>query len=598
MRNQSSNENGRREFRRSSGDEGDVLLASVAVGVTAAAYLLARLLHLRPIQIEELGLYVFCLIAAIASLVWYGGCRRERVEKQWPHPRVFVPLRRTMRDRANAAGQEAVVAGYDLYARPWHWSDDLRCMQAIVLGQSGSGKSTLLHNIAAQDIHRTIQGRHLPVIVFDGKGDQEFLRGLVYEVCAAGRLDQLRVLDPLRPEISARFNPLFAGEESVHEELVAALFESFLMRRDFFRAHQAAYLSDICRVLHLSNQVYNIFDVLVMARDEQVIQEQIVQARRKLESRAGVTAERRRSFEMSARNLLDSLADRERVPKIQGLLNELMTFTEDNLSPIVNAYEDLLTLEEVVDRRLILLVSLNTSNNSRAMTALGRTLLENLQLIVGRRYLNREELAREHRPMVSVILDEFAPFVHASFAQMLQTARGTDVALLFSLQSIPQLRAISRSFGDDVSSAPNTIMLLRTRDEETARYFLNASARVTGERRTVTVEKTGVFAGRYRESGYGSITEMERTRAVDFEIKNLPVGQMQVLTTDHHRGTLHLHLHVQRTLPGRLAGFEPPLYPKLNGLDAGVAAANLRFRNPDFMRRTKTIFRRNKTAWS
>jgi len=264
MRKQSSNEYGRREFRRSGGDEGDVLLASVGVGVTAAAYLLARLLHLRPIQIEELGLYVFCSIAAVASLVWYGGCRRERVEKEWPHRAVFVPLRRTMRDRANAAGKQAVVAGYDLYARPWHWSDDLRCMQAIVLGQSGSGKSTLLHNIAAQDIHRTIEGRHLPLIVFDGKGDQEFLRGLLYEVCAAGRLDQLRVLDPLRPEISARFNPLFASEESAHEELVAALFESFVLRRDFFRAHQAAYLSDICRVLHLSNQVYNIFDVLVM----------------------------------------------------------------------------------------------------------------------------------------------------------------------------------------------------------------------------------------------------------------------------------------------------------------------------------------------
>ena len=157
---------------------------------------------------------------------------------------------------------------------------------------------------------------------------------------------------------------------------------------------------------------------------------------------------------------------------------------------------------------------------------------------------------------------------------------------------------MSRSFGDDVSSAPNTIMLLRTRDEETARYFLNASARVTGERRTLTVERKGVFAGSYRESGYGSITEMERTRAVDFQIKNLPVGQMQVLTTDHERGTLHLHLHVHRTLPRHLAGFEPPLYPKLNGPDQNVAAANLRFRNPELTRRVRTIFRRSKVAWS
>ena len=75
-------------------------------------------------------------------------------------------------------------------------------MQTVVVGQSGSGKTTLLHNIASQDIRQDGYGRHLPVIIFDGKGDQEFLNDLLPEIAAAGRLHQLRVLDPFRPEIS------------------------------------------------------------------------------------------------------------------------------------------------------------------------------------------------------------------------------------------------------------------------------------------------------------------------------------------------------------------------------------------------------------
>ena len=599
MRNRNGYEFGRREFhRRQEDEETVVLLVSGALMGSGAIYLLAGRLHLRAEQVAEFCLYLFCAVAAAASIAWYIDVRKRRREENWPHPPLFVPMLRDLRHAAACARNSAVMPGYDIYGRPWVWPDEQRRMQAIVLGQSGSGKSTLLLNLAAQDIHRTVRGRHLPMILFDGKGDQEFMRELLYEIGAAGRMDHLRVLDPLRPDISARFNPLFASQESSHQEVVTAFFESFALRQDFFRAHQATYLSDICRVLRHSSRLYNVLDVLVMARDELVIQEQIAQARRSLEADPSISGQRRRNFEMSARNLLQSLADRERVPKIQGLLNELMTFTEDSLSAIVNAYEDLLTLDEVINRGLILFVSLNTSKNAKAVTALGRMLLQNLQLVVGSRYLNRNEASGQSQPMVSVILDEFAPFAHANFAQVLQTARGSNVALVFALQSIPQLRSVSRNFGDDVSSAPNTVMLLRTRDEETARYFLNASARVTGERRTMTVEKKGILEESYREIGFGSITQIEKTRAVDYQIKNLPVGQMQVLTTDHRAGTVHLHLHVRNVRRYRVSGFEPPLYPALQHVRAGGRGANLRFRNPELARRVGRIFGRGRMASS
>ncbi len=111
---------------------------------------------------------------------------------------------------------------------------------------------------------------------------------------------------------------------------------------------------------------FNIYDVLVLALDPRVLSEQIALARSCLDAEVGVNHQRRLNLEMSVRNLQQSFQDRERVPKIQGLLNELMTFLEDDLSLVTGAYDDLLSLDEVIDKELILFVSLNTNKNSKA----------------------------------------------------------------------------------------------------------------------------------------------------------------------------------------------------------------------------------------
>src|SRR3989454_9345476 len=131
---------------------------------------------------------------------------------------------------------------------------------------------------------------------------------------------------------------------------------------------------------------------------------------------------------MSVKSLYQSFQDRERVPKIQGLLNECMTFLDDELSVITGPYEELLSLDEVIERALILFVSLNVNKNTEPVRALGKMLLQNLQLVVGKRYESDEQRRRTDRPLFSIVLDEFAPFGYRNFAQILQTARGTKSA--------------------------------------------------------------------------------------------------------------------------------------------------------------------------
>ncbi len=92
------------------------------------------------------------------------------------------------------------------------------------------------------------------------------------------------------------------------------------------------------------------------------------------------------------------------------------------------------------------------------------------------------------------------------------------------------------------------------------------------------------------------ILAIEKTRAVDYQIKNLPVGQMQVLTTDNRMGTLHMHMHVRRPHRHHLPSFEPLIYPRLHQVNARTNGANLRFKNADLARRMSRIFGKNKVA--
>ena len=593
---------GRRAYHDSYEERLAFVLAVLAVIILAAGYyILAARFHIRPAQLIELSLYALYGIVAVVSVIWYFVTLRRRHEANWPHPPLFVSHAKDRKAVSAAYGQSSIVLGYNVHREAWFWSDATRVMQSIVFGATGSGKTTLLKNIITQDVFRVVgppaDQHRIPMLIFDGKGDKEFLSDLLPAIETAGRMHQLRVLDPSQPDISARYNPFFS-EHDLYQEHANFIFESFDLKEDFFHGHQATYLNDLVRVLAHTRNRFNIYDVLVLALDPRVLNEQIALARSRLDAEIAVNHQRRLNFEMSVRNLQQSFQDRERVPKIQGLLNELMTFLADDLSIITGAYDDLLSLDEVIDKELILFVSLNTNKNSKAVTALGRMLLQNLQLILGKRYENAQERRRKNRPMVSVILDEFAPFAYSNFAQILQTARGTNTAFLFALQSLPQLLKVGRGFRDDVSSAPNTTMVLHTRDEDTTQYFLKASARVRQKRRSLTVQRTGVFEDKYEPTGFGSETDIKDTRAQDDHIKNLPVGQMEILMTDNLRGTLHSHLHVRRPRNYRFPGLEPRIYPRIYS-PTNLEGANLRFRDPDLVRRQGRIGVRNgRLAWT
>jgi hypothetical protein len=566
--------------------EAGVVGAVLGFGVIALLlYLAVARYHIRREQMVEAVLYLFVITAAVVTPLLRKYTMRGKRRKRAPF---VIGARKDERTVESAWNQNAVVLGYDMDENPWLWPDDVRVMQGIVLGMTGSGKTTLLKNIITQDIARLVgppEDRHrIPMVIFDGKGDLEFFEQLLPHIHRAGRLHQLRLLNPSRPEFSCLYNPFFTRDDNYMAQ-VNMIFGAFNLHDEFFAKHQLNYLGDVVRVLYYTGARYTFYDVIVMLLDQEVLKEQIDKATHRLDRDGQVTAQQRLNFEMSCKNLAQSLEDRERVPKIQGLVNECMTFLDDELSAVTGQYDDLLSIEDVIDQELILFVSLNANKNVEPVRSLGKMLLQNIQLTVGKRYEDQADRRRQNRPLFSVVLDEFAPFGYRNFAQILQTARGTNTAFLFSMQSLPQLMQIGRGFKEEVTSAPNTTMTLRTRDEETAEYFIKASAEQVVTKRSIQKER-GLFGlGKYEETGRATESEDRETRSQDESIKNLPKGQMEILMSDDTLGTLHALLQVRPPEDVSIPGFQPKLYPRLLHSRAESTGANLRFKDPELARR-------------
>ena len=581
-------------WRQRGPEDATGVLVLLACAVLAFGwYVAVSRLHLRNDQCLEIFLDSAILFFGGGLVVAQLAGRRRKREESWPHPAVIVRGSKDAKIVREAQRDGATVMGYNVHKEPWLWPDAVRMKHGVIVGGTGAGKSTFLENIVAQDVIRRFGKRRMPMIIFDGKGEREFLDRLLPHIEAAGRLQDLRVIDPTHPSESARYNPFYALDDA-YQEHVNFIFRSFGLREDFFKGHQEAYLSDLVRVLQYTGKLFNVYDVLVMALDEKVLEEQIAAAKTRLASVSGISMQKRLNFEMSVKMLERSLSDRERVEKIQGLLNELLSFLEDELSIVTGSYQDLLTLDDVLANDLILFVSLNANRNQRAVEALGKILLQNIQLMVGKRYGQPSDERDLDEPMLSVILDEFAPFAYPGFTQVLQTARGARVSFLFSFQSMPQLQRVSQAFADEVSSAPGTKMIMNVSEENTAQWFLKASARIATKRRSLAVRRTGVFSTKYTEIGTGSESDIKETRAREDHIKNLPVGQMEILMVDSREGTRYSHLHVRRAPRFELEGMTPSLYPRMHSYLDPKIGVNLRFREAENRkqrrRRTAGIF--------
>jgi type IV secretory pathway TraG/TraD family ATPase VirD4 len=501
--------------------------------------------YLRIPQIIFLLLLVGLPLFYLGAVIQYRLKLPRILEKQWPRPRFYPSRTLDKRSMEAASAKNSVLLGYENDGTPVLWSEEERAMQTNLPGKTGAGKTTLLLNLVEQDI----KNGH-PVVYFDGKGDKDLVLKIMDIAFAAGRGSDVRIIDPTHPEVSAKFNPFYAKDGQLQQR-AGAIFESLgaaKAKDEFFAEHQRAFLNAVTVILEHTGQQFTFWDVLVACQQEETMNQIIEKYQAEVVNNPDLPQHKKNAFQLAISTLRGNYADKEWMTKIRGLLNSMMPFVGDTLSLITGSCSDLLTFEELVEKKQILIVTMNVGKDSHPYKALGRIMLRNLQFMIASRY-DEYQMDKQYS-FISVVLDEFGLYAYEGFKTIIHTARAANACIIFSFQNIKQLATeVGESFADDMANAPNNNFMMKSSEKDTASNFLESSAKVPTMHVNMRVERGGVFdPSPYVQDGTGSQQETMETQVKDYQVKLLPRGQMMALFNDNRIGVVVKHVHVRRAV--------------------------------------------------
>ena len=268
-----------------------------AIVAVAFIWVAIRGLHLHIAQVAAMLALVGLPLFYVVTLIKYHLDLPRLMAKQWPRPSLFVSRKKDRQAVKEADKTGDILLGYENDRKPVIWTMDQRAMQTNLPGISGAGKTTTLKNIIEQDI------RHgHPLVYFDGKGDKELVLQLWNMAFAAGRGDDVRIIDPAHPDISDKFNPFYAADGFLQAR-VGSVFDSLgasQVADQFFAEHQRAFLNAVTAILEYSGKQFTFWDVLVACQQEDVMTRMIENVRQRVETDPSIPDHKKNGFLLQA----------------------------------------------------------------------------------------------------------------------------------------------------------------------------------------------------------------------------------------------------------------------------------------------------------
>ena len=302
--------------------------------------------------------------------------------------------------------------------RPIALSPKDRLQHLHVIGPTGSGKSYLLANLALQDI----AAGH-SVIVIDPKGD---LIDDILDRVSQRDAGRVIVLDPTEAGRPVGLNLLQASGET-QELLVESIVSVF---HELYRSFWGPRSDDILRAalttLVSSPAPYTLCEVPSLLADGR-FRRHVLQSQ---QSRDPVLA--------SFWQWYEGVSDGERTQAIGPVLNKLRAFTMRPRLRNVVGQTDGLRIADVMAKRQVLLVKLNSGLLGRdAAQLFGSLLVAQLW----QASLQRVVVSQANRHPVMVTIDEVQDFLRlpVDVGDMLAQARGLGVGLTLAHQHLGQL---------------------------------------------------------------------------------------------------------------------------------------------------------------
>lgn len=400
----------------------------------------------------------------------FQGEERERLVREYDRDirRVQAQLRAAKPD------QECKINlgyGFSLDKRhellPLQISNSVRNSHMITWGTTRIGKTRLAESLIEQDI---IAGRS--VVVFDPKSDMELLNKIVFLAERCQRTQDLMLITPIFPELSARIDPL--ASHFMPEELIGHIISGVPVDGDnrFFYDYALMMASAIVHSLITMDRCSNCATPQInMHRVERYASYAGIQELHEFMTR-----------DLRADPMAEELATRlndlmQQGPEYMGkvstslkvALSELNTGAIGKIIGKADSNRFLTRMEADQPKPVIMVVHLGAMLANRAAYTMGKVILSMIQSFVGRVLVGERKVVK---PDLSIYIDEFHACIYPGFGDMIAMCGGANVKLHLFTQTISQLY---KAVGEDATKAiidnANTKIFMRVPDAETAEFI-------------------------------------------------------------------------------------------------------------------------------
>lgn len=285
-----------------------------------------------------------------------------------------------------------------------------------VIGKTGTGKSTMLANMAINDLKN---GEGLCVI--DPHGD---LVETLLDYIPSNRINDVVYFDPGDTERTIKLN-LFEGENIQHRELIASgIISIFQKLYSYSWGPRLEYILRNALLTLLQSKNAKLSDIIELLTNER-FRDRIVD---------NLNDPILKSFWVSE---FAKMQPRQMTEAIAPILNKIGQFvTSPIIRNVVNSNKSSFSIEEIMNKRKILLVNLSQGKlGEDNATLLGAMLITKIQLAaMGRVYVEEEK-----REDFFLYVDEFQNFATESFNKILSEARKYRLNLTLANQYIAQI---------------------------------------------------------------------------------------------------------------------------------------------------------------
>lgn len=439
--------------------------------------------------------------------------------------------------------RSGMLLGYDVQSgKPIVIPDDDLVRHVLISGQTGVGKTVLGIWMMWQHIER---GGGL--LWIDGKLDVDNMILLTACCMHAGRLSDLRLINPDRPEMSNTYNPVLDGDP---DEIASRIFATVPTSEsnaasDYYYQSGVHALTTLISAIQSTGLKYNFADLGYAILNPAGLL--------KIESMLDRNGEPYRAFHSWLQPYLtnDGRVDVRKIKDVFGGIGGRLTmFGSGKFGMTMNHYDPEIKLKDVILENRIVYVALPTMGKQQTATGMAKLLLGDLRTAIAK--IQSLPSSMRPNPPFMVFADEAGSYMTAAWARAFEQARSANIILCPTFQTKANLDAVDRELQSIVTGNTQTKIFFRPGDPQTAEwmasiigkemvttYSIHGSISMSQTKPSRALTASSMQGSRGDSVGFAELSS-EQYRIAPHELQMLREGECIVV----YRGAYVYHIKV------------------------------------------------------